>query len=213
MFSGIVAGVYRVRSVEQTNNGQRFVLDLNGLTQCLEVGASVSVNGVCLTAVAVDEGLVSFDVILATLNRTNLRFLSSDDSVNVERSIRLGDEIGGHLLSGHIAEVLAVVKVHHTSKEQWFSFVVPKFWRKYFHTRGFVALDGVSLTLASFDYDTGTGTVNLVPETLKRTTFGEVSVGSLLNFEVDSATLTVVDSVERKLQSMYAMMDIPKREK
>ena len=163
MFSGIVAGVYRVRSVEQTNNGQRFVLDLNGLTQCLEVGASVSVNGVCLTAVAVDEGLVSFDVILATSNRTNLRFLSSDDSVNVERSIRLGDEIGGHLLSGHIAEVLAVVKVHQTSQERWFSFVVPKFWRKYFHTRGFVALDGVSLTLASFDYDTGTGTVNLVP--------------------------------------------------
>ena len=201
MFSGIVSSCCQVRSIEEENGVHRLTLDLTGLTQYLEVGASVAINGVCLTVVAVDDSLVCFEMVEATRIQTNLRLLSTGNLVNVERSIRLGDEIGGHLLSGHIADVVEVVQAQSTASERRIEFVVPRSWRKYFHTKGYIALDGVSLTLASFDHETGIGVVNLIPETLRRTTLCTVSTGSLLNFEVDPTTLAVVDTVERMLQS------------
>ncbi|MXZ56602.1 MAG: riboflavin synthase subunit alpha [Gammaproteobacteria bacterium] len=201
MFSGIVSACCQVHSIEEENGVHRLTLDLTGLTQNLEVGASVAINGVCLTVVAVDDSLVSFEMVEATRIQTNLRLLSTGNLVNVERSIRLGDEIGGHLLSGHIADVIEVVQAQPTASEQRIEFVVPRSWRKYFHTKGYIALDGVSLTLASFDHETGKGVVNLIPETLRRTTLRTVSTGSLLNFELDPTTLAVVDTVERMLQS------------
>lgn len=210
MFSGIVAASCKVRSIEQKNGIHRLTLDFTGLTQDLEVGASVAINGVCLTVVSLDDLIVSFEVVQATRNQTNLRFLSAGSLVNVERSIRLGDEIGGHLLSGHVADVVEVVQVEPSSNEPRIEFVVPKRWRKYFHTKGYIALDGVSLTLASFDYESGRGVVNLIPETLRRTTLSTVSIGMLLNFEVDPTTLAVVDTVERMLQSLPRIVDVPK---
>ena len=212
MFSGIVAGMYRVCSIERTNSVQRFVIDLNCLTQHLEIGASVSVNGVCLTVVTLDDGLVSFQVIQATLNHTNLRFLSAGSLVNVERSLKLGDELGGHVLSGHIADVVEVVRMRETAQDSSIEFVVSELWRKYCHTKGFVALDGVSLTLASFNHESGIGVVNLIPETQKRTTLGSAITGTRLNLEVDPTTLAVVDTVERRLQAMRSVMDVPKDE-
>ncbi len=207
MFSGIVSSRCQVCSIEEENGVHRLTLDLTGLTQNLEVGASVAINGVCLTVVAVDDSVVSFEIVEATRIQTNLRHLSAGNLVNVERAIRLGDEIGGHLLSGHVADVVEVVQTHPSTKERRIEFVVPRPWRKYFHTKGYIALDGVSLTLASFDRETGIGVVNLIPETLRRTTFGAVSTGRLLNFEVDSTTLAVVDTVERMLQSASKTVD------
>ena len=209
MFSGIVAACCPVHLIEQQNSIHRLTLDLTDLTQNLEVGASVAINGVCLTVVVVDDLLVSFEVIRATLNQTNLRLLSAGSLVNVERSIRLGDEVGGHLLSGHVADVVEVVQVHRSSPEHRIEFVVPEHWRKYFHTKGYIALDGVSLTLAFFDHESGRGVVNLIPETLRRTTLSTVSTGMLLNFEVDPTTLAVVDTVERMLQSVSKTRDEP----
>ncbi|MYD46145.1 MAG: riboflavin synthase subunit alpha [Gammaproteobacteria bacterium] len=210
MFSGIVTASCRVHSIEQKNGVHRLTLDLTDLTHNLEVGGSVAINGVCLTVVAIDDMFVGFEVVQATRNLTNLRFLSSGSLVNVERSIRLGDEIGGQVLSGHIAGVVEVVKAHTSSSESRIEFVVPRLWRKYFHTKGFIALDGVSLTLAEFDCESGLGVVNLIPETLRRTTLSTVSTGTLLNFEVDPTTLAVVDTVERMLQSVSKTMDRPR---
>ncbi len=206
MFSGIVAAACQVRSIEQKSGIHRLTLDLTGLTHNLEIGASVAINGVCLTVAAVEDLSVSFEVVQETHNLTNLRLLSTSKLVNVERSIRLGDEIGGHLLSGHIAGVVEVVQVQAASNEHGIEFIVPTFWRKYFHTKGYIALDGVSLTLASYDHKSGKGVVNLIPETLRRTTLSNVTVGTLLNFEVDSTTLAVVDTVERMLQSASMTM-------
>ena len=205
MFSGIVAGTYRVNSLTNVRNGQdqRLEIDLDDLTSGLKVGSSVAVNGVCLTVVSIDEATVGFDVIPATLSQTTLGLLSPGSLVNIERALRFGDEIGGHLLSGHIADVAEVVHVHRAPNECSIEFCIPKRWRKYCHTKGFVALDGVSLTLASFDHETGIGCVHLIPETLKRTTLNSVMVGSLLNFEVDPATLAVVDTVARQFHTMY----------
>lgn len=209
MFSGIVAGKYRVDSLTNIQNGhaQRLEIDLNDLTSGLKIGSSVAVNGVCLTVVSIDEATVGFDVIPATLKQTNLRHLSPGSLVNVERALRFGDEIGGHLLSGHIADVAEVVQVHRAPEDRSVEFCIPKLWRKYCHTKGFVALDGVSLTLASFDHESGIGCVHLIPETLTRTTFKSIEVGSLLNFEVDPATLAVVDTVARQFHTMYPPQD------
>lgn len=207
MFSGIVAACCSVQLIEQQNSIHRLTLDLTDLTQNLEVGASVAINGVCLTVVAVDDLLVSFEVVQATLDQTNLRLLSAGSLVNVERSIRLGDEIGGHLLAGHVADVAEVVHTQRSLPEHRIEVVVPKPWRKYFHTKGYIALDGVSLTLAFFDHESGRGVVNLIPETLRRTTLSTVSTGMLLNFEVDPTTLAVVDTVERMLQSESKTID------
>ena len=210
MFSGIVAASREVLSIDQKNGIHRLTLDLTGLTQHLEVGASVAINGVCLTVVAIDDIFVSFEIVQATYNQTNLPLLSPATLVNVERSIQLGDEIGGHLLAGHIAGVVTVLRVQTSSNEHSVEFVVPEPWRKYCHTKGYIALDGVSLTLASFDYETGTGIVNLIPETLRRTTLRTVAKGKLLNFEVDPTTLAIVDTVERILQSKPITIDEPK---
>ncbi len=209
MFSGIVAGKYRVDSLTKIQNGlgQRLDIDLNDLTSGLKIGSSVAVNGVCLTVVSINEATVGFDVVPATLRQTNLRFLTPGSQVNVERALRFGDEIGGHLLSGHIADIAEVVQMHRTPEECSIEFCVPKVWRKYFHTKGFVALDGVSLTLASFDHETGIGCVHLIPETLNRTTLNSVVVDSLLNFEVDPTTLAVVDTVARQFHTMYPSRD------
>ena len=207
MFSGIVAAACQVRSIEQKNGIHQLTVDLTGLKHNLEIGASVAINGVCLTVVAVEDLSVSFEVVHETHKLTNLRLLSDGSLVNVERSIRLGDEIGGHLLSGHIADVVEVVQVQKSSDERRVEFIVPRNWRKYFHTKGYIALDGVSLTLASFDHKSGKGVVNLIPETLRRTTLSNVTVGTLLNFEVDPTTLAVVDTVERMLQSVSKTMN------
>ena len=212
MFSGIVAASCEVCSIERQNGIHRLTLDLTGLTKGLEVGASVAINGVCLTVVAVEECLVSFEVVQATCDQTNLRFLSPGSLVNVERSIRLGDEIGGHLLSGHIADVVEIVEVQPSTIERSIDFIVPERWRKYFHAKGYIALDGVSLTLASFDFESGIGSVNLIPETLRRTTLSTISIGTLLNFEVDPTIFAVVDTVERMLQSVPKTLDVPKPE-
>ena len=209
MFSGIVAGTYRVDSFTNVRKrqDQRLEIDLNDLTSGLKIGSSVAVNGVCLTVVSIDEATVGFDVIPATLAQTNLRLLSPGSLVNIERALRFGDEIGGHLLSGHIADVAEVMHVYGTPENCSIKFIISKQWRKYCHTKGFVALDGVSLTLASFDYDTGIGCVNLIPETLERTTLKSVVVGSLLNFEVDPTTLAVVDTVARQFHTMHPSQD------
>lgn len=206
MFSGIVTAACHVRSIEQKNGVHRLTLDLTGLTHNLEIGASVAINGVCLTVVTIEDTKVSFEVIRGTRNQTNLRLLSAGSLVNVERSIRLGDEISGHLLSGHIADVVEVLQVQTSSDERRVEFVVPRFWRKYFHNKGYIALDGVSLTLASYDHKSGKGVVNLIPETLRRTTLSTIEAGTLLNFEVDPTTLAVVDTVERMLQSASMTM-------
>lgn len=206
MFTGIVAGTYIVHSVKQPSEdrSRRISITLTDLTENLAIGGSVAINGVCLTVVSITGDQVSFDVIPATLRQTNLRFLSSGSPVNIERSLKLGDEVGGHFLSGHIADLARVEQVNKTPQEWSLTVEIPPKWRKYCQTKGFIALDGVSLTIALFDHDRGLGTVHLIPETLNRSTLGQVSVGSLLNFEVDPMTLAIVDTVERQLNFLGA---------
>lgn len=199
MFTGIVSGQSQVRVVEKTRSCTRLVVELAEFEQGLSTGQSVSINGVCLTVSRFASGLAEFDLITTTLDTTNLGELREGQSVNVERSIKFGDEIGGHLLSGHVACVVRVVQCNRQDETASFCFVVPIEWRQHLHTKGFVALNGVSLTLAEYCYDSGMGWVHLIPETVRRTNLGQITVESLLNLEVDTQTQTIVNTVERIL--------------
>ncbi len=199
MFTGIVQGLCEVASVETASNLRRLCIGLGDLAAGLEPGASVAVNGTCLTVTRTESGLACFDVIRETLDRTNLGTLEPGCRVNVERSFRVGDEIGGHLVSGHVSGVATVTRLEEAANERNVFFSVPASLMKYLTPKGFVALDGASLTLAHLDRDGAEIGVCLIPETTARTTLGRVQVGDRVNIEVDSQTQTIVETVERLL--------------
>ena len=207
MFTGIVQGHVSVLSISDENDLRRITLDLGELVSEIQDGASVAVNGVCLTVVRssasadLPYGHAQFDVIQETLDRTSLGGLGVGHKVNVERSYRVGDEIGGHLVSGHIAAAVPLVEMEAQGNVRNLFFEVPHEWMKYLHLKGFVALDGASLTIATADTERRRISVSLIPETIERTTLGQLSVSDRVNLEVDSQTQAIVDTVERTLGS------------
>ena len=194
MFTGIVQGVRAVVDVEQRAT-TRLRIDLGDLSKGIETGASVAVNGVCLTAAAIETSVVAFDVIAETLRTTNLGTLTQGSAVNVERSFRVGDEVGGHILSGHVAATAEVVEVAESPGGKVVTAKAPSPWLRYLMAKGFVALNGASLTIQELDRDASTLKISLIPETLARTTFATVATGDQLNLEVDAQTQAVVDTV------------------
>lgn len=201
MFTGIVQAYREVLQVIEETDLRRLKIDMSGLTEDLELGASVAINGTCLTVTAVDDdGTVSFDVILETLNTTNIGAVSEGDFVNVERSFRVGDEVGGHIVSGHIATNVPVVSIEQGDNLRKLWFGVEPQWLRYVMHKGYVSLDGASLTVSDLDLAGGKFAVSLIPETIERTTLGRVEVGSQVNLEVDSQTQSVIATVERLFQ-------------
>ena len=199
MFTGIVQGLCPVSGIDDEPALRRITVALGELATGLEPGASVAINGTCLTAARVGPGEATFDVIRQTLVTTNLAHLEPGDRVNVERSFRVGDEVGGHILSGHVSGTASVVRVDEAANERNLYFSVPPALLKYLSPKGFVALDGASLTIAHLDRSAGEMGVCLIPETIARTTLGTAVEGDLVNLEVDAQTQTIVDTVERVL--------------
>ena len=144
--------------------------------------------------------MVGFDLIRETVELSNLGDLAPGATVNVERSFRVGDEVGGHILSGHIAGVAVVSDITSDDGHRLVTFAVPQEWMGYLLLKGFVALNGVSLTIAEIDRSAVTIAVSLIPETLARTTFGRLEVGDRINLEVDSQTQAIVDTVREVLK-------------
>lgn len=168
----------------------------------LQHGASVAVDGACLTVTAIDGPHISFDLMGETLAKTTLGGLKEGDRVNIERSASLGDEIGGHLLSGHITGAAEILAIDQPDNNQVVTFRVPLEWMKYIFPKGFIALDGASLTLVDVDKTAGTFTVWLIPETLRITTFGFKKAGDRVNVEIDSRTQTIVDTVQALMNTV-----------
>lgn len=200
MFSGIVHASCRVHSLIPKNHSTRLIVDLGTHATHLEVGQSVAINGVCLTAVAIENSKVSFDVVDQTLATTNLSELTTTDWVNVERSLKLGDEIGGHLLSGHIAGLVQVSSVVSHHEQTRLDVQIPINWQRFLFPKGYIALNGVSLTLAEYSRQQGLGSVYLIPETLKRTNLQFARTGTELNLEIDAHTQTIVSTIEHYLE-------------
>ncbi len=200
MFTGIVQGVCPVVSSEPLAGVTRITLQLDGLARGLDLGASVAVNGACVTAAEIDGSLVGFDLVKETIELSNLGELAAGTNVNVERSFRVGDEVGGHILSGHVAGVAVVTQIKSDDGHRLVTMAIQREWMAYLMLKGFVALDGASLTIAEIDRAAATIAVSLIPETLARTTFGRLEVGDRINLEVDSQTQAIVDTVREVLK-------------
>lgn len=197
MFTGIVQGTGTILEVESKQSITSFTIQLPDTTG-LEIGASVSINGVCLTATSVNDSSAVFDVIPESLERTTLGELGTEDSVNVERSLKFGDEIGGHLLSGHIMGTGIIGTRQENGEGMDFSIRVAPEMQKYVMEKGYIAVDGISLTVGKVD--NGCFSLHIIPETLRITTLGTKGVGDALNLEIDSTTQTIVSTVERVLR-------------
>jgi len=199
MFTGIVQGLCPIVHLDDAPSMRRLTVDAGNLVDGVQLGASIAINGVCLTVTGVDQGLVRFDVIRETLSLTNLGTLGVGDLVNAERSFRVGDEVGGHMVSGHVSGMVELVGLEETTNERNLRFSAPPDLMKYLLHKGYVSLDGASLTLAFVDNRLSQIGVCLIPETIARTTLGRVKPGDRINLEVDSQTQAIVDTVERVL--------------
>ena len=163
----------------------------------LQTGASVAHNGCCLTVTETDGRTARFDLMAETLDKTNLGRLKAGDLVNLERAARFGDEIGRHLMSGHITATTEILRIERTEHNTTMHFALPAALKPYILPKGFVGLDGCSLTIGSVGEDSFC--VHLIPETLRRTLFGTRQAGDTVNLEIDPQTQAVVDTVGRIL--------------
>jgi riboflavin synthase len=200
MFTGIVQELVPVTGLEREEGLLRLHLGLSAERRLgLVAGASVAVNGTCLTVARQDADGVGFDVIEETLALTSLGGLAAGDRVNVERSATFADEIGGHRVSGHVSGVAVVSEVRRSENNRVVRLTGEPAWLRFVFLKGFIALDGASLTVSALDRVEGWLEVSLIPETLGRTTFGFREAGDRVNVEVDSETVAVVETVERVL--------------
>ncbi|MBF0752367.1 MULTISPECIES: riboflavin synthase subunit alpha [unclassified Pasteurella] len=199
MFTGIVQGIAPIHSIKEKAHFRTQVVKLPPeMQKGLEIGASVANNGVCLTVTEINGDLVSFDLMKETLRITNLGELKAGDFVNIERAMQMGAEIGGHILSGHVYCTAVISDIITTENNRQIWFKLPNMEvMKYILTKGFVAVDGISLTIG--EVKDNQFCVNLIPETLQRTLMGQRKIGDVVNIEIDPQTQAIVDTVERYL--------------
>ncbi|MEO9653774.1 riboflavin synthase subunit alpha [Marinomonas sp.] len=204
MFTGIVQGVGEVALIEKVGRNKRLQIQFpEASMQGQQLGASVAINGVCLTVAEISTDQLTFDVIDTTLALTNIGELTVGSKVNFERAARIGDEIGGHLMSGHIMTTVSVVGVERIDESVHIRFMTDRQQevdaRRYLFDKGYVGLNGASLTISDIGPDWLE--VSLIPETLRLTNFMNLVAGSRVNLEIDAHTQATVDTVERILQT------------
>ena len=196
MFTGIVQGIATIDDVIQAPGLNTLIVSFpEGRVQGVETGASVALNGTCLTVTRQEGSQLHFDAMQETLKTTTLGELSAGDGVNFERAARVGDEIGGHLLSGHIHTTAEIVRIVRSENNVTLWFEVPEDWAPYIFPKGYIAINGASLTIG--DVEENRFNVHLIPETLRATTFGTATEGDKVNIEVDSQTQAIVDTLAR----------------
>jgi len=196
MFTGIVSGKGYVQKIIKSKDYISLIIKApKGFSKNLTKGASVSVNGVCLTVKKGKTDILEFDVIEETLQKTNLKNLSKSSRVNLERSMTAKTEIGGHLVSGHIHGTGEVLKVINRQATKDLQIKIPTSLREYFFYKGYVALNGCSLTIGKVLKTSFY--IHLIPETVSVTTFKDIKQGDLINIEVEQATINTVETVKR----------------
>ena len=193
MFTGIVAASCEIVSTDQGEEVRSIVVDLSGYDDDLEIGASVAIDGVCMTVVSSIDGHVRFEAIPETLERTTMGLLKQGSRVNIERSLRMGDELGGHILSGHIMSTARILQ--RTQKGEGIDLLIEHQadTKPYILEKGYIAVDGMSLTVGEVQSEGFN--LHIIPETLRITTIGAKTEGDLVNIEVDSRTQAVVDTI------------------
>jgi riboflavin synthase len=215
MFTGIVQGIAQVAQITDRSGLRALRLGFPaGFDAGLQIGASVSVDGTCLTVSALHQRAADFDVMQQTLSLTTLAALKEGSAVNVERAAKEGAEVGGHVLSGHIDFRATIASVRQPENNRVLRIAVPAPWMRYVFAKGYIAVDGASLTVAEAHRqagDAGWFEVWLIPETLRMTTFANKREGDALNIEIERQTQVIVDTVraavDEQLAPYRAMLD------
>jgi len=196
MFTGIVSGQGYIHRIK--NNVDYASIEIKappGFSKNLKRGASVAVNGVCLTVKKGTTDLLEFDVITETLEKTNFKLLSKGNKVNLERSMTANTEIGGHLVSGHIHGVGVIKSINDRGQTKDLRIQPPASLMEFLFYKGYVGLNGCSLTIgkvfkSSFN-------IHLIPETIKVTNFQKMKKGDLINIEIDQTTINTVETIKK----------------
>ncbi|WP_445157355.1 riboflavin synthase subunit alpha [Halomonas sp. E14] len=209
MFTGIVQGTAVIVAIEEAEAFRTHIVELpEALREGLALGASVAHNGVCLTVTRIEREQVSFDLMRETLRVTNLGAVQVGDRVNIERAARFGDEIGGHAMSGHVMAMAELVELDEAPNNRRLWFEVPHALGRFLFDKGYVGVDGISLTIGQArraNAEHGPRfCVDLIPETLARTTLVDRIPGDRVNIEIDPQTQAIVETVERVLEARGA---------
>ena len=193
MFTGIVQLKSKKKKIIKKNFGAELSVEVeNGFTKNLKKGDSISVNGVCLTVCSFTKKNIKFEIIHESLRLTNL-IKNSSMPLNLERSLKMGDEIGGHLVSGHI-HGMGKVEEFKKGKEKILTISKPAAIKEYIFKKGYVAINGISLTVSSSSKKNFS--VSLIPETIDRTNLADIKKGDYLNIEADQQTIAIVETIK-----------------
>lgn len=202
MYSGITQGLFRISRVQKKLGVIDYDVALNSELTCgLKPGASVNIDGVCQTVTQIQGDMVSFTAMAETCRLTTLDVLAVGRTVNVERSLRYGDEMGGHDVAGHVIGTATVSEIFQSENNLTLTLHCPSEWMKFILPKGFIAIDGSSLTIGNTDPN-GFFQIHLIPETLRVTHFGNKKIGDRVNIELDRTTQVIVSTVERLLKDM-----------
>ena len=196
MFTGIVESFGTIADVAEVDGGRRLVLGVGELTAGMDIGDSLAVNGVCLTAVALQNGQVSVDVVAETLRRSNLGSARTGDRVNLERPMRADGRFDGHIVQGHVDATGEIIRVEAEGQGRSVAIAATPEGLRYVVEKGSITVDGVSLTVTTVG--TGEFAVALIPHTLSMTTLGLRKPGDLVNLEFDVLAKYVERLLERQ---------------
>ncbi len=208
MFTGIIQAVARISAIDDQPGLRTFTVAFpEGFCQDLAIGASVSHDGVCLTVTELSDAQhAKFDVMQQSLNITTLGQLQVGSPVNVERAAKDGAEIGGHPLSGHVDFTGTLVQVREFDNNYVMRVAVPEPFRRYVFAKGYIAINGASLTVAEVNRQEGWFEVWLIPETRRMTVFESKREGDGLNIEIERSTQVVVDTVREAVDESLGQL-------
>ncbi|MHC4488341.1 MAG: riboflavin synthase [Planctomycetota bacterium] len=199
MFTGLIETICTVKSVSQRagGDGLSLTIDLGKLASDSKIGDSIAINGACLTLARLEGNLAAFDLSTETLTKSNLDKLRSSSQVNVERSIKADDRLGGHIVQGHIDGIATIKAIKKEGQFADINFTADAELLDRMVVKGSVAVDGISLTIASMDETSFS--VAIIPETLKKTTLGKAKTGDCVNIETDIIVKTIKKQLEKIL--------------
>lgn len=206
MFTGIVQGVGKIIQIIDKDKLRSFKIELpKHLMQNLQIGASIANDGCCLTLTGFGDNWVLFDIMQETLSITTLGNKKVGDYINIERSAKYGDEVGGHIMSGHVACTAKITQIIKTETNCTMVIEIPSPFQKYILYKGFIGIDGASLTIGKINDNQFS--IHLIPETLAITTLKDKKEGDKVNIEIDSQTQAIVDTVERVMAMKEGKLD------
>lgn len=196
VFTGIVEGTGIISKIARKENLSTITVETPfNFNEGIQVGASVCVDGVCLTVTKINQDSLEFDLIIETLKVTTFGSIKEKTVVNLERSMKLGDEIGGHIISGHVFDTATITKISEPENNYILTLNIVPNLQKYVFSKGYISLNGISLTIGEVNKITNTFTVYIIPETLRLTNLINKLVGDSINIEIETQTRNTVDTI------------------